>query len=325
MSKQTLDSSNNCRTLYVILENGWGNIILELLAAYSLGDFILPEKCKVVGLLNSLIMSTHQSIYNSSHQQFGLPHPLDIPEILPRLKFETSQKVENLDIENLHEICPDWLRDWIHNRKDQALLMRADWMNINLELIVPRLLNLNRLFNNFRPSASISQYLNYKYSTVFSGKEIIGLHLRVRQPGDIMGHSRLPTAQWYADSLKRFDMRQVKELFVISGISTGHLEAKQYLEELEHEVKSQFPELKIIIVHDEPYYVDFFLLTHMPNLIITNSTFSVMAAILGRKWGTVKRVLVPSQAADLSPEIFKIDGFEEIPNDNFVCVFRGAC
>lgn len=310
--------SNNSKVLYVFLENGWGNMLLELLAAYSLADFMLPEKCKIIGLLTSAMMKTHQTVYNSDHQRFGLPHPLSISEILPRLKFEDEYKSEKYEIVNLNNSHPDWVFNW----KATEVIMKADWMNVNLELILPRLSNLQKSLDNFRPSPIISEYLSNRYSSAVAKDGIVGLHLRVRQPGDIMARVKFPTAGWYVEALKRFDGEPVRELFVISGISTGHPEAQQYLDELQQAMRIYFPSLKIHIVHDEPYYIDFFLLAHMTNLIITNSSFSFMAAIFGTRWGLTKRVLMPTQMKEMNSDIFKLSGFEEVPGDDFVYCFR---
>lgn len=309
---------SNSKTLYVFLENGWGNMLLELLAAYSLADFMLPEKCKIVGLLTSAMMKTHQTIYNSDHQRFGLPHPLNVSEILPRVKFEDEYKSESYEIVNLNKSCPDWIFDW----KANVMIMKADWMNVNLELILPRLSNLQKSIDDFRPSTIISEYLTHRYSSALGNEGIVGLHLRVRQPGDIMARAKFPIAGWYIEALKHFESGSIREIFVISGISTGHPEAKQYLDEVQQAILSHFPHLKINIVHDEPYYIDFFLLTQMTNLIITNSSFSFMAAIFGTKWGLIKRVLMPAQIKEMNADIFKLSGFEEVPGDDFVYCFR---
>lgn len=317
MSCKEIKYSDNSKTLYIFLENGWGNMILELLAGYSLADFMLPEKYKVVGLLTPVMMSTHQTVYDSPHQQSKLPHPLDLSAILPRCKFENMDQLDHSEMLDLHETYPDWLSD-----KKQELVIRADWMQINLELIIPRLSSLQKSLNNFRPSTAISEYLTRCYSAAFSNQRAVGLHVRVRQPGDIMSHMKVPVAKWYADALKRFESLQLKEVFLVSGISTGHEEAKQSLDEIQQAITSQFPDLKIYAMYDEPYYIDFFFLAHMPNLIIANSSFSVTAAILGSKWGLVKRVLVPPQVVELSPEISKLPGFEEVPGDDFMYFFR---
>lgn len=310
--------SENLKTLYIFLENGWGNMMLELLAGYSLASFMLPERCKIVGILTSLMMSTHTSVYVSSHQQFGLPHPIDIPSILPKLNFRKPEEMENQETFDLHETYPDWLSEW----KKGERVVKADWMQINLELLIPRLFNLRESLEHFRPSPIISEYLMHRYSAAFSGKGTIGMHVRVRQPGDIMSHVKVPIAKWYADALKKFEDLPLKEVFLISGISTGHEEAKQSLDEIQNEIMIQFPNVKIHLVQNEPYYIDFFFLAHMTNLIIANSSFSITAAILGLQWGMVKRVLVPSQVAELSPEILKIEGVEEIPGEEFSYFFR---
>jgi len=195
-------------------------------------------------------------------------------------------------------------------------------MNINSELIIPRLANLQISLNDFRPAAIISEYLTRRYSHAFSNQGAVGLHLRVRQPGDIMSRVKFSTAEWYANALKKIETPKLTDVYLISGISTGHSEAQQSLEEVCKAIISQFSDLKIHIIHDEPYYIDFFFLTHMTNLIIANSTFSMTAAILGSRWGVVKRVLFPTQIAEISSEFSQLPGFEEVPGDEFVYSFR---
>jgi hypothetical protein len=231
--------------------------------------------------------------------------------ILPQLKFTSDkERVEHTPVLYALHDAPNLT----HLEKHSAILVQADWMNINVQLLLPLLDKYPDLLNGLQPSPAVSKYIHDKYAGA-AAKGTVAVHVRVRQPGDIMAQMKHPSPEWFVQAVDEAKGEEFDRIVVFSGISTAHESGKRYFQQIITLLSLSFPQAKVVIVRDEPCYVDFFALAAMPRLVITNSSFSFMAALLGTLWGTCSKVVVP----DCLLDEFGIK-LAAAPIPGFVCV-----
>lgn len=310
------------RIIYVVLQNGWGNIIIELMTAYALSDMISGKNSSntIIGLTCELTLFKHQTIYNEAHKSQNLPDPGDIGSIIPNIKCHPINDQLTADI--IYAVRNNTQLNISHQTKSIALY--ADWIGDDLEMLLPINNTWKNWIDNFKPSNAITSYINKKYFSLdVSSSNYASLHVRTHQPGDTeeMKGRKSPTPQWFAQALRKLGSN-VKRVFIISGVSTANYENINYLREIIKAVEQVNKSLEIIIVSDEPYYVDFFILALSPYMIMSNSSFALSAAFLGLKWGNMSRVITTPFIDELCSGITNFPGFEKLEADDHVIVYK---
>jgi hypothetical protein len=293
------------RLLFVFLENGWGNMMLELATGLAIAASIKEDETQVVGLLSGAFFSTHKSVFLKEHSERKLPN--DIQSIFPLMKFTSSPQYDIKLFNNHEEFNPSDLSPY------SKIILRADWMGNNVKLLLPVLKQCPELLNCMKPSSEILQYINEKYMEA-SPQNTIAIHVRVRQPGDIMANMKHPNPEWFVEAINAIGVDKLERIILISGISTAHEDGKQYFNKIAEMVSLSFQKVKIVIMQNEPCYIDFFALSSMKNLVITNSSFSFMAALLGAAWGECLKIVLP----DCLLDEFGIN-INDVPVSGFSC------
>jgi hypothetical protein len=293
------------RLLFVFLENGWGNMILELATGLAIAASIKEGQTRVVGLLSGAFFSTHKTVFLPEHSERKLPALNDMQSIFPLMKFILGPQHDIKFFSNHDGFTPSDLSPY------SKILLRADWMGNNVKLLLPVLKQCPELLNCMKPSPEISKYINEKYA----GKNTIAIHVRVRQPGDIMANMKHPEPGWFVEAINAIGVDKLERIILISGISTAHEDGKKYFSKIVEMVSVSFSGVKIVIMQNEPCYIDFFTLSSMQNLVITNSSFSFMAALLGAAWGECLKIVLP----DCLLDEFGIN-VNDIPVSGFNCV-----
>ena len=311
------------KTIAVLLENGWGNVIIELMTAHWLTQRLTTgaEPVQVLGLVSLLFLRGYTLLYLERHKAEGLPEPHNIAAILPHMSFDQvgfdgsrillgpERKVDV--IYAFHDPEPNMAIFEAHNK----IFLRADWIGHDINLIIPELLKGAPWLEQFRPAPVIQNYINKYYLgplPLESLGAIGGLHIRVQQPnGDDTGPGsrKQPTTGWFREALKR--LGPLRHLFVIVAAATMCPECTGYVDTILTSIREGFPELTIQVVSEELYYVDFFLLASLPKLVISSSTLPWLAAVLGSNWGATSRVIVPPQfVSEFGPSVAQFPGFE---------------
>ena len=296
-------------TLYVRLQNGWGNVLIELMTAHALAQALRSEECEfeVIGLTSPQVLETHTALHTEAHAAEGLVDPRDLASIFPQLRFLPTEPPDCDLVYGLHgEPNLELLRS--HRR----ILLLLDWILEDLSLLLPALQKDASWLALFRPAPEVETYLRRHYLPAGS-EGCAALHVRIRQPGDVMGRVRLPTPTWYRDAVEQLGGAALRRLFVVSGISTAHWLGINYLGDVVDGIRAAFPGLPVQVVQGEPCYVDFFLLGTAPSLILSNSTFSLASALMGSVWGLTNRVLMPSVL--LEDFHLATSGFERFQGD----------
>lgn len=255
-----------CGKLYA----GFGNNIYQILATiqYSLSEkmdyymIIPPLKHKDH---NARVLGGHYALFTKEHKEYGLPHPIDLPSILPNIKWR-KRALPGSEIYDEH--APFYT-----------------------EYYYP---TVNYVKCLFETSKVISEYIQKKYiKKVDKDINSIAIHFRVPQKADNFGMVN-PSLKWYAKAIKScLSRKEENKIYVVTGNKEKN---NDIIRELKTLIKK---DLKFISVHDEPMYIDFFVMAKCKNLICTNSTFSFSAGLISDK----RKLLVTPKFFDESDDV----------------------
>jgi hypothetical protein len=143
----------------------------------------------------------------------------------------------------------------------------------------------DQILKIFAPSAIVLEYLHHKYGELIHRPNTVGVHVRT---ADAAVHKYIPFVglRYFELAMEHFSSNN---LFVICSDRINW--CKKHFAE-------KFPDKKFVFVEGNTHVQDFFLLSMMKNLILSNSTFSWWAAYLNTH--PTLKVCVPERW--LSPE-----------------------
>lgn len=292
------------------LRNGIGNILVEILV----GLFLANKLSKLTGkpyryyaLLTHRVMYGHQTVFTEEHQT--LPHPLDLKKIYPGIVFIKNVPNGTLNINLDHKIN---IAEVAFSNGNPS---RLNVMVNNLQNLLAELADNAEILPSLRYNPDIVNYVTRKYDPY----NALGVHVRLEQVGDYM-KQKYPTVAWYKKAVEKVILtkgtEKVKNIFLVSGISSAKQSALHFFVTLVFALKSSFPDVKIHVVDKEPYYVDLVILNLCQNLVITNTTFSLASALM--TLDPEKMVVYPDliDANHFAPIV--LPGFELLPTESFV-------
>lgn len=156
-----------------------------------------------------------------------------------------------------------------------------------------------RIKELFQPTKGIVAYLNHKYASVINNPKSVGIQLRdYTNDGD----------RW-VDNLDREYFRQAINHFDDSHQFYVCSHNKNYARTLLGEVFSDEGK-QVFYIENEQDFIDFYFLTRLQNLIISNSSFGWWSAYLSPYRN--KKVVAPKTKRWLRPE-FSAEGLEIMP------------
>ena len=146
-----------------------------------------------------------------------------------------------------------------------------------------------RIKELFQPTDSILAYLNHKYSAVINDPKSVGIQLRdYTNDGD----------KWVDNLTKRY-FQQAVDAFDDSHRFYVCTHNKEYAKQLFNELFAGTAKEVFYIEHEQDF-IDFYFLTRLKNLIISNSSFGWWAAYLCPHED--KRIIAPEKEKWLRPE-----------------------
>ena len=284
------------------IKNGVGNIIFEILVGLHFSKQLTittGHDYEYYGYITPRCMYGHLIIYNKEHQDYGLPHPLYLPEVFPDIRFviklpedtHNHHLLRYFDVENFR----DSKRVYI---VVDSVAQMLDQLNTNLDIL-----------EKIKFNPIIYDYTEAKYKP---SQRSIGVHIRVPQVGDYM-NLQYPNKDWYVKAMKFLVEKHglPDKIFLVTGISTAQSNGLHVIKEMSEMLHSDYGECEIVMVESEPYYVDMAILSLCGGNVLTASSFSTGAAL--SKYNDKKTVVYPDLLVkQLMVDEIKLDGFYKV-------------
>lgn len=314
--------SKNENYIITPLYNGIGNVLCEIINGLLFKKVLSKKYTNEFSLFclnTSELFGNHQLLFNKEHQESEIPNPRDLDQIFPNLKFINEVIPTNYFLDLTSKID-------IQSINETKIFLKTNSIENLLEEISSNLDILKCL----SPSDSIKNYIFKNYNPDINS---LGIHIRLHQQGDYM-KTKYPTQEWYKKAIQEMKKKKtdINKIFVVSGISGSLSTSMENFNQIMKTIQDEFQDKQIIIIKDEPYYIDLFLLSFCHNLIISNSSFSLMSGILSLKEPEVQnqrflKVLKNEEHTIFYPDLMLelnrqnpiyIKDFNMISSDNFV-------
>lgn len=271
------------------MRNGIGNILCEILVGLLFVrrlSMVTKKDYKYYALLTGQVLKGHKIAYTEEHTTNNLPDPLSLSAVLPNINFITEMPP---NMTNYHLLQRINIASLSHVER---LCVRVD----SIDNLVAEIQDHKDLLSQIAYATAIRTYTMKKYKIVkfFGGSggggKTLGIHLRLHQIGDYV-KTAFPTLAWYKKAVQEIVRRQngvsPSRIFLVSGLSSSESDTQTIFNEVVNMLKTEFPDAsktEIVIVDHEPYYVDLFLLSICDNMIMSNSTFSLVPGLCTKGW-----------------------------------------